>query len=75
MLGHIFPGNKMKDLQILSFVIKSSSKRDMYSDENKDAQKEPLKGVLEKRCSENTQQIYRRTPMPKCEVRFAKQLY
>ena len=24
------------------------------------------KGVLEKRCSENMQQIYRRTPMPKC---------
>ena len=29
-------------------------------------QKQPLKGVLEKRCSENMQQIYRRTPMPKC---------
>ena len=27
-------------------------------------QKQPLRGVLMKRCSENMQQIYRRTPMP-----------
>ena len=25
------------------------------------------RGVLRKRCSENMQQIYRRTPMPKCD--------
>ena len=30
-------------------------------------QKQPHRGVLRKRCSENTQQIYRRTPMPKCD--------
>ena len=30
-------------------------------------QKQPLRGVLKKRCSENMQQIYRRTPMPKCD--------
>ena len=29
-------------------------------------QKPPSRGVLRKRCSENMQQIYRRTPMPKC---------
>ena len=29
-------------------------------------QKQPPRGVLKKRCSENMQQIYRRTPMPKC---------
>ena len=28
-------------------------------------QKQPFRGVLEKRCSENMQQMYRRTPMPK----------
>ena len=28
--------------------------------------KQPSRGVLKKRCSENMQQIYRRTPMPKC---------
>ena len=26
----------------------------------------PFKGVLRKSCSENMQEIYRRTPMPKC---------
>ena len=29
-------------------------------------QKQPSRGVLRKRCSENMRQIYRRTPMPKC---------
>ena len=29
--------------------------------------KQPVRGVLLKRCSENMQQIYRRTPMPKCD--------
>ena len=30
-------------------------------------QKQPLRGVFSKRCSENMQQIYRRTPMAKCD--------
>ena len=30
-------------------------------------QKQPFGGVLGKRCSENMQQVYRRTPMPKCD--------
>ena len=30
-------------------------------------QKQPPRGILRKRCSENMQQIYRRTPMPKCD--------
>ena len=29
------------------------------------AQKQPFRGVLDKKCSANMQQIYRRTPMPK----------
>ena len=29
--------------------------------------KQPPRGVPRKRCSENMQQIYRRTPMPKCD--------
>ena len=29
--------------------------------------KQPSRGVLRKRCSENMQQIYRRTPTPKCD--------
>ena len=39
-------------------------------------QKQPPEGVLGKRCSENMQQIYRRTPMPKCDFnKVSKQLY
>ena len=39
-------------------------------------QKQPSRGVLRKRCSENMRQIYRRTPMPKCDFKkVAKQLY
>ena len=30
-------------------------------------QKQRSRGILSKRCSENMQQIYRRTPMPKCD--------
>ena len=30
-------------------------------------QKQPSRGVPSKRFSENMQQIYRRTPMPKCD--------
>ena len=38
-------------------------------------QKQPFRGVLRKRCSENMQQIYRRTPMPKCDFnKVEKQL-
>ena len=38
--------------------------------------KQPPRGVLRKRCSENMKQIYKRTPMPKCDFnKVAKQLY
>ena len=30
-------------------------------------QKQPSRGILKKRCSENTQPIYRIKPMPKCD--------
>ena len=30
-------------------------------------QKQPPRGFLKKRCSENMQKIYRRTPIPKCD--------
>ena len=37
-------------------------------------QKQPPRGVLSKRCSENMMQIYGRTPMPKCDFnKVAKQ--
>ena len=37
-------------------------------------QKQPPKGVPRKRCSENMQQIYRRTPMSKCDFNLSKLL-
>ena len=38
--------------------------------------KQPFRGVLRKSCFENMQQIYRRTPMSKCDFnKVAKQLY
>ena len=36
-----------------------------YIDTNE--QKEPSRGVVGKRCSEIMQQIYRRSPVPKCD--------
>ena len=42
----------------------------------KQFQKQPSRGVLRKRCSFNMHQIYRRTPMPKCDFNVvANQLY
>ena len=39
-------------------------------------QSQPPSGVLSKRCSENMQQMYRRTPLPKCDFnKVAKRLY
>ena len=39
-------------------------------------QKQPSRGVLRKRFSENMRQIYRRTPMPKCDFKkIAKKLF
>ena len=32
-----------------------------------DTQKQPSRCVIMKRCSENKEQIYKRTPMPKCD--------
>ena len=39
---------------------------------NVDIKKQPSRGVLEKWCSENMQQIYRKTPMPKCDFKKFK---
>ena len=38
-------------------------------------QKKLFKGVLRKSCSENTQQIYRRTTMPKCKATLLKSYF
>ena len=38
-----------------------------YQKRRKKLQKQPSRGVIKERCSENNQQIYKKTPMPKCE--------
>ena len=43
---------------------------------NHSVQRQPFRGVLLKKCSENNQQISRRKTMPKCDVnKVSKQLY
>ena len=43
---------------------------------SKKPQNQPPRGVLKKKCSENIHQIYRRTPMPKCDFhKVALQTY
>ena len=45
-----------------------------YLEQVLSSQKQPSRGALSKRCSENMQQIYRRTPMMKCDFnKFAMQ--
>ena len=51
----------------LSKDLKSVQKR-VLTDTNRSIQKQPSRLVLKKRRSENMQQIYRRTPMPKCDL-------
>ena len=49
--------------------------RNYYSDFGISFQKQPFRRALSERCSENMLQIYRRTPMPKCDFnKVVKQL-
>ena len=41
---------------------------------SKETQKQPSRGVLRKRCSENMQQIYSRTPILKCDFTFTEEV-
>ena len=51
-------------------------KEQILKAKNDHIQKQPSRGVHSKSCSENMQQIYRRTPMSKCDFnKIAKQLY
>ena len=59
----------------LSQELKSVQKT-VLTDTNRSIQKQPSWLVLKKRWSENMQQIYMRTPMPKCDLnKVALQLY
>ena len=58
---------KINQEQINDFIISFLSPYLCAYTQHALIQKQPSKGVLKKRCSENMQQIYRRTPMPKCD--------
>ena len=68
-------------LNILSFNFVSAPNKSLRSrwfrtSYGNHSQKQQSRGILRKRCSENMQQIYRRTPTPKCDFnKVAKQLY
>ena len=48
---------------------------DVFMGYRKWPEKQPLRGIPRKKCSENMQQIYWRTPMLKCDFnKVAKQL-
>ena len=59
-----------------NLVLLVNEKNLLFSGIVNSSQKQPPRGVFKKRCSENMQQIYRRTPMPKYDFnKVAKQLY
>ena len=45
-------------------VFRTSMNSECKKDRFENSQKQPSRGVIKKRCSQNMQQIYRRTPMP-----------
>ena len=66
-----------KVLKILILKSNSNSKSKSYSESKSNyLQKQSSTGVLKRGCSKNMQQIYRRTPLPKCDLnKVALQLY
>ena len=58
--------------KISSKVITEDINVDTYPD---GSQKQPSRGVNRKSCSENMQQIYRRTPMPMCDFNKVAKLF
>ena len=58
----------------ISLNKRSKDKKSKDSTKSTMSQKQSPRGVPRKRCSENMQQTYRRTPMPKCDFnKVAKQ--
>ena len=50
-----------------SYKLFSKTSFKLHEKLHKTIQKQPHRDVLKKRCSENMQQSYRRTPLPKCD--------
>ena len=65
----------MIDRRSLRLRISSCMCNSLHGVANYHFQKQPSKGIIRKRCSKNMQQIYRRTPMSKCDFnKVSKQL-
>ena len=80
------PSSPYRKMSYFTFKDENSSQHELerkryniycwYKETYTNIQKQPPRGVPRKKCSENMQQIYRRTPMPKCDFnKVAKQLY
>ena len=58
------------------FLMSTSGELPLRHEGKLGMQKQPTRGVPRKKCSENMQQIYRRTLMPKCNFnRVSRQFY
>ena len=67
--GDIIPGKHSK-----SNIVKFTRTLQIFDQVRR--KKQPSRGVLKKKCSQNMQQIYRRIPMPKHDFnKVAMQLY
>ena len=55
-------------VELNSLFLRIHQRRSTILETSNKSQKQPPRGVPRKRCSENMQQIYRRTPMPKCDL-------
>ena len=76
--NHLNGARKLQEMRKCKIVVIFIKEVDIYNLKLSKLllQKQPLRGVFEKRCSENIQQIYRRQPIPKCNFnKVAKQLY
>ena len=54
-------------LEKLTADLRTSFESHGSNDHSQIKEKHPLRGVFRKSCSENMQQMYRRTPMSKCD--------
>ena len=66
----------MRNLRVTVIYVKTNVKQNFYIYISVPLiknykQKQPSRDVLEKKCSENMQQVYRRAPMPQCDCNKA----
>ena len=72
---HDAPKSRNPGFNFVLFLVNGLSTRNHGESTKCTCQKQPFRGFVLKRCSENMEQIYRRTPMPKCDFnKVAKQL-